>query len=110
MTGDPGLLVRRHDIGDGIKGFAQRSLHAIGLGQALLAFLAKYLPLEPRHLAAQVDDLVLLFADQFDQFGRRQRLDFLFGIGGELGGKLHVTIIARTMFLWGVFAYENGVF
>ena len=48
--------------------------------------------------------------DQFDQFRRRQRLDFLFGIGGELGGKLHVTIIARTMFLWGVFAYENGVF
>ena len=53
---------------------------------------------------------MLLFADQFDQFRRRQRLDFLLGIGGELGRKLHVIIIARTMFLWGDFAYENGVF
>ena len=110
MTGDPGLLVRRHNLGDGIKGLAQRSLHAIGLGQALLALLAKYLPLEPRHLAAQVDDFMALLADQFDQLCWRQCPHFLLGLGGQMGRKWHGIIIPRTMALLGVFAYENGVF
>ena len=53
------------------------------------------LPLEPRHLAAQVDDfvalhgdLVLLFADQFNQLRRCQRLHFLLGIAGQMGGQI----------------------
>ena len=44
------------------------------------------------------------------EIDKRQRLHFPLGIGGELGSKWHVIVIVRTMFLWGDFAYENGVF
>ena len=98
----------RHDIGDGIKGFAQRSLYAVGLGQTAFALLAKDLPLEPRYLAAQVHDLVFLFddftallADQLDQFRRRQCVHFMCRIWARIlrgiGCQLHAIIIARIV-------------
>ncbi|MEV4778401.1 hypothetical protein [Burkholderia sp. LMU1-1-1.1] len=60
---------------------------------ALLAFLTKYLALEPCHLTAQIDVVAFQLADQIDQLRRRQRgRIFMRGLGG-MGIGWHVEIV-----------------
>jgi hypothetical protein len=72
VAGDRALAFGGDDIGYGGKGFAEGSLHAFGFRQAAFALLPKDLALKPGDLTAQIHGLAFLFADQFDQFGRRQ--------------------------------------
>jgi hypothetical protein len=96
VTGDRALARRWRNIGYG-KGRAARPLHAFGFGQAEFALLPKDRALKPGDLTAQIDDLAFLFADQFDQFWRRERS----GCGRrrvaliETGG--HVEMLPRIM-------------